>query len=108
MKAPNDRDRDDLVLDQLCAHGDVGLIPRPVCIWIYGAEDDLQTAAARMAGGNWEIEIEQYDERWVLRAEREQPANDEAIHAMSAEILAAIKGTDADYDGWETSVERSH
>ena len=101
-------DRDDLVLDELRAHGDKGAIPRPVFVWIYGARDDLEMAAERMGGGNWLLELEEQDEEWVLRTEREQMATREAIHSMSEKILAALVGTDAFYDGWETSVERGH
>ena len=108
MSHPVDRDRDDLVLGQLEQHGDVGAIPRPLFVWIYGSESDLEAVASRMSASDWLIDLEQQGDVWVLRAEREQPATREAIYAMSDEVQAAIEGTDADYDGWETSVERSN
>lgn len=108
MSDPVDRERDDQVLDQLGAHGDVGAIPRPVSVWIYGPESHLEAVAARMSGSDWLIELEEQGDVWVLRAEREQPATSEAIYAMSDEVLAVIEGTEAEYDGWETSVERSN
>ena len=108
MSGLNDHEKDDLVLEELSERGDMGAIPRPVYVWIYGTEDDLQAVADRLTAHDWKCELEQQDERWVLRAEREQSATRDAIHAMSSEILAAMAGTGADYDGWETSVERAH
>jgi hypothetical protein len=108
MNHPVDRDRDDAVLAQLAEHGDVGTIPRPLFVWIYGSESDLEVVAERMAGSGWLVDLEDQGDVWVLRAEREQLATAEAIHAMSDLVDSALEGTNAEYDGWETSVERSN
>jgi regulator of ribonuclease activity B len=108
MSDPGDREMDDQVLGQLSDHGDAGAIPRPVFVWIYGSESDLQTVAARMSGSGWQVELEDQDEDWLLKGQREQAATREAIYAMSDEVLAALEGTAAEYDGWETSVEHSN
>ena len=107
MSARND-ERDLGVLQALADHGDVGAILRPVYIWIYGSRSDLLQVAARLGSGWVNTGPEEASDRWVIRAEREQPATEDAILAMVAEINEAMSGTQADFDGWETSVERSN
>ncbi|WP_380877317.1 hypothetical protein ACFB49_12320 [Sphingomonas sp. DBB INV C78] len=102
------RDRDTATLKALHEHGDAAVIMRPVFIWIYGEEADLRKVASRLAATWQDVEPEQANSGWVIRAQREQEATEEAIFAMSDEINAAIEDTDAEFDGWETSVERSN
>lgn len=107
MSALND-ERDLGVLKALADHGDVGAIPRPIYIWIYGDEGDLRQIADRLKSRWTNVEPEVSDDQWVIRAEREQPATEQAILEMVVEINDAMNGTQAAFDGWETSVERSN
>ena len=96
------------VLAQLRQHGDVAHIPRPVYIWIYGEERDLRIVAPRLQDDGWfDTDPESDDGIWVIRAQREQTVTEADIAAMSGAIHMAIEDTEAEYDGWETSVERS-
>ncbi|WP_162925346.1 ribonuclease E inhibitor RraB [Aurantiacibacter odishensis] len=97
---------DKAVLSSLREGGDHPAIPREIRIWIYGSQDDLNKVADRLAD-NWDDTIPERDgEEWSILASRTQPTSDEAIIAMTNEIEAALEGTAADYDGWETSIEK--
>jgi hypothetical protein len=103
-------DENDLsVLAQLREHGDDPNIPRPVFMWIYGPEEDLRIVAERLSALFWQgVDPEPVDDEWAIRAEREQTTTEAQIASMVQEIDKAIGGTDAVFDGWETSVERSN
>jgi hypothetical protein len=103
-------DESDLaILAQLREHGDDANIPRPIFIWIYGLEDDLKMVAARLSAVGWQnVDPEPVDDEWVVRAEREQTTAEAQISSMIEEIYGAMDGTGANFDGWETSVERSN
>ena len=104
-----DRSQDDAVLSGLHEHGDRGSISRPVFVWIYGSQSDLQIVQARLETLGWQqLKIEPANETWSLTGQRIQQAASEAIYKMSDEVTAALAGTSADYDGWETSVETGH
>jgi len=99
-------ERDAEVLKALGEQGDRPMIPRPVFIWIYGTLDDLWQVAPLLADKGWQqTDPEPADGQYVIRAQREQPASEEAITSMIEEIELAIANTDAEFDGWETSVE---
>jgi hypothetical protein len=99
---------DRAVLEELANRGDVGSIPREVRIWIYGSKPDLDLVAERLASTWSDVLPAECEGRWSILAHRMQEATEDAILAMSSEIDAALAGTAADYDGWETSVEQSN
>lgn len=94
------------LLESLREGGDRPFIDREVRIWIYGSKDDLYTVAGRLAD-SWDNASPECDENgWSILASRTQTTTDEAILAMTTEIEAALEGTAAEYDGWETSIEK--
>ena len=99
---------DRAVLEQLAEHGDVGAIPREVRIWIYGSKSDLDVIAERLASAWSDFTPTENEGEWSIMAHRVQEATEEAILALSNEMLAALAGTSAEYDGWETSIEQSN
>ena len=103
---PEDR----LVLKALADAHDCPEIPRAVPIWIYGTEGDLQLVSQRLEAANWSFTdvVESQDDRLMINAERQQRTSEQEIIEMSAEIEILLAGTAADYDGWETSVEKAN
>jgi hypothetical protein len=100
--------QDRAVLEELANRGDVGAIPREVTIWIYGSEDDLRLISSRLNSA-WSDAVPTEEEgQWSIMAKRVQEATNDAVLRMSSEIEAALIGTSAVYDGWETSVAKSN
>jgi Regulator of ribonuclease activity B len=96
------------VLEELAKKGDVGAISREIQIWIYGSRVDLEAISKRLTNG-WANTVPQfYNDRWSIVASRIQKATDDSIQEMVSEVQAALQGTTADFDGWETSVEIPH
>jgi hypothetical protein len=99
------------VLEQLASDGDKPEICRPIQVWIYGTTRDLGEICRRLEKSGWSIVsliADMRDEReWEaeLIISRSQASDEHAVFAMSDEIAAALVGTTAVYDGWETSVE---
>ena len=106
-----DRPADRPVLAELAAGGNKSEIPRPIQVWIYGTTRDLGEVRRRLEKCGWSsvsFVVDVREEReWEaeLILSRTQTADEDAVVAMSDEIEAALVGTSAVYDGWETSIE---
>ena len=99
---------DQAVLEELAKGGDTPTIPREVSIWIYGSKADLDVVSDRLAASWTNAVPEEFDGEWSIQASRVQEATEWAILAMSNELNAALAGTAANYDGWETSIEQAN
>ncbi|MCA1749437.1 MAG: ribonuclease E inhibitor RraB [Sphingomonadales bacterium] len=104
MVDPNKR-----VLELLYEQGDIAAVARPVNIWLYGNRDELSGLERKLEQLGWrDCKPRLFDDVWVIIAERDQPATEEAISAMAREIESLVEDTDVDFDGWETRVENRH
>jgi Regulator of ribonuclease activity B len=96
---------DRAILDELAKRGDQASVPRAVSIWIYGSKIELGCVASRLHETWNNLQLAQDEMRCSILADRVQPVTEEAIFDMINEIELAIDGTDAIFDGWETSVQ---
>nr|NUR36666.1 hypothetical protein [Sphingomonas sp.] len=102
---------DRAVLDELAGSGDKPEIPREFRVWIYGTTRDLGEVCRRLEPRGWIVvsfvaDMRDEKERDTeLIISRSQAADEQTVSAMSDEIEAALVGTSAVYDGWETSIE---
>jgi hypothetical protein len=107
LDRPNDRP----LLAEIAAGGNKSEIPRPIQVWIYGTTGDLGEVSRRLEKCVWSIVsfvVDVREEReWKAEVvlSRTQSADEGVVVATSDEIEAALVGTSAVYDGWETSIE---
>ena len=106
-----DQPTDRAVLAKLASGDNRSEMPWPIEVRIYGTARDLGDVSRGLEECGWSIVsfvVDALGEReWdaELILFRAQTADEDAPLAMSDEIEAALWGTSAVYDGWETSIE---
>ena len=96
------------LLQQLAAHGDNPMIPRPVMHFFYGEVDQLSELNQRLNFPDWTgSELAKGPEDYRLVPTKMTDLTEKSVELMMSEVEQAIAGLDLEYDGWETSVERS-
>lgn len=108
-----ERIRNRRVIAALEEAGDVLVTPRPITHWLYFADPAARAAtAATLAAAGFAVELE--DARveaaphpYPLRVERVDRATQDAVDAAVFQLLDAMAGVEAEYDGWESPVERA-
>jgi hypothetical protein len=97
------------VIEALAKHDDVLTTPRPITHWIYFANaNDRDEVAAILARegflSSWTDQPGPDDQPLGLRLERHDTAEQDSLDAAVLQILDALEGRDASYDGWESPV----
>ena len=97
------------VIEALVKHNDVLTTPRPITHWIYfaNARDRDEVAADLVREGfqsSWTDNPGPEEQPFGLRLERHDRAEQDALDAAVFQILDALEGRDASYDGWESPV----
>ena len=102
---PEDED----VLRQLAREGDDPVIVRPVIHWFFGEKEELDTVAGRLEALGWvDARPRQDEDGWLMSPIKHTDLTVASIMLMNEQIQFASVGLEVTYDGWETSVERSH
>ena len=97
------------VIEALAKHNDVLTTPRPITHWIYFANaTDRDEVAGELARegfqSSWTDGPGPDEQPFGLKLERHDTAEQDALDAAVFQILDALEGRDATYDGWESPV----
>ena len=101
------------VVAALAEAGDVASTPRPITHWVYFAESaDRATAASTLAAAGFDVTLHdavtgEAARPYPLRVERVDRADQAAVDEAVFQVMDAIEGMDAEYDGWESPVEEA-
>lgn len=94
------------VVDQLTAHGDVLVVPRPVeHVGYFSQPMSAESAAAELRTDGFGVTVERDDEgEYALTAARTDPVAPPHLHELTWAVRQVVERHGGSYDGWSCAV----